>query len=47
LGKRMNALDWYHEGHCSHCDVPSELCSEGSHRELACIMARILYELQK
>jgi len=43
--KGMNALDWYHEEHCSHCDLPDDKCKAGSGREIACILAAILHEL--
>jgi len=45
LGKGMNALDWYHEEHCSHCDVPTDRCRSGSNKERNCILAAILHEL--
>jgi len=45
MRKGMNALDWYHEEHCAHCDVPNHECKKGSNREIACILAAILHEL--
>jgi len=47
MAKRGNALDWFHESVCSQCDRRVEDCVEGSGREIACILAKILYELQK
>ncbi len=43
--KRGNALDWYHDEYCGHCDVPGDPCTPGSSRELACLLAAILHEL--
>jgi len=43
--KGMNALDWYHEEHCSRCDVPGEACQAGTPQEIACILAAILHKL--
>lgn len=45
MRKDMNALDWYHEEHCSQCDLPGDKCKQGSPREIACILAAILHEL--
>ena len=45
MAKGANALDWYHEEHCKHCDVPGDKCEDGSLREIACVLAAILHEL--
>jgi len=45
MKKGMNALDWYHENHCAHCDVPGDKCPPGSSKERNCILAAILHEV--
>ena len=47
MAKGLNALDWYHEEHCAHCDVPNDKCPAGSPKEQSCILAAILHELTK
>jgi len=41
----MNALDWYHENYCQHCDRPGTTCLLKPQEKIACILAAILYEL--
>jgi len=45
--RKQNALDWYHEEHCSQCDRPTEECKEGRGQEIACILAAILKAIEE
>jgi hypothetical protein len=46
LTKKQNPLDWYHDNVCSSCDRPDKKCPEGSHQEIACILAAVLKEVR-